>query len=190
MARWVDRAGVAKVGVLVFTWALMAPALAGGGPRTDAVTVAALSDDMLAQQHVATVVPLRAVASAIADAAQIPELPVRVRARVLGSVSRPAPPPEALVRDGVVIASWYGPRFYGNKTACGQTYTPEILGVAHRLLKCGTLITITSPAGVTLTVPVIDRGPFIAGRALDLSNATRLALSCSDLCRVRMVVIE
>lgn len=100
------------------------------------------------------------------------------------------PPPEALVLDGTVIASWYGPGFYGNRTACGQTYTPEIMGVAHRTLPCGTRISITSPAGVTIVVPVIDRGPYIAGRSLDLSNATRIALSCSDLCRVRMTVIQ
>jgi hypothetical protein len=98
------------------------------------------------------------------------------------------PPPEPLVLDGVVVASWYGPGFYGNKTACGQTYTPEIVGVAHRLLPCGTLVKITSPAGKIVTVPVIDRGPYIAGRSLDLSNATRLELACTDLCRVRMQV--
>jgi rare lipoprotein A len=100
------------------------------------------------------------------------------------------PPPEPLVMDGVVIASWYGPGFYGNRTACGQTYTPEIAGVAHRLLPCGTPIRITSPAGITVVVPVIDRGPYVAGRSLDLSNATRAALSCSDLCHVRMTVIR
>jgi hypothetical protein len=100
------------------------------------------------------------------------------------------PPPEPLVTDGVVVASWYGPGFYGNRTACGQTYSPEILGVAHRLLPCGTPIRITSPGGVTLVVPVIDRGPYIAGRSLDLSNATKLALSCTDLCRVHMTVVK
>ena len=89
-----------------------------------------------------------------------------------------------------MLASWYGPRFYGRRTACGQTYTPEILGVAHRVLPCGTLITLTSPTGRTVTVPVIDRGPYVAGRALDLSNATRIALACSDLCHVRMVVLR
>jgi rare lipoprotein A len=100
------------------------------------------------------------------------------------------PPPEPLVTDGPVVASWYGPGFYGNRTACGHTYTPEILGVAHRLLPCGTPIRITSPTGVTLVVPVIDRGPYIAGRSLDLSNATKLALACTDLCRVHMTVMK
>ena len=86
---------------------------------------------------------------------------------------------------GIVIASWYGPGFYGNKTACGQVYTPEIIGVAHRTLRCGTML-ILEYRGRTMTVPVIDRGPYIAGRTLDLSNATRLAMACPDLCTLSM----
>jgi hypothetical protein len=86
---------------------------------------------------------------------------------------------------GIVIASWYGPGFYGNRTACGQTYTPEIVGVAHRTLPCGTLV-VLEYRGKTLTVPVIDRGPYIAGRTLDLSHATHIAMGCPDLCTLSM----
>jgi rare lipoprotein A (peptidoglycan hydrolase) len=86
---------------------------------------------------------------------------------------------------GIVIASWYGPGFYGNRTACGQAYTPEIIGVAHRTLRCGTML-VLEYRGRTMTVPVIDRGPYIAGRTLDLSNATRLAIACPDLCTLSM----
>jgi hypothetical protein len=68
--------------------------------------------------------------------------------------------------------SWYGPGFYGSGTACGQTYTREILGVAHRTLPCGTLVTFRNPAnGRQVTVPVIDRGPYVAGRTWDMSRA-------------------
>lgn len=86
---------------------------------------------------------------------------------------------------GIVIASWYGPGFYGNRTACGQVYRPEIIGVAHRTLRCGTMLALEY-RGRTMTVPVIDRGPYIAGRTLDLSNATRLAMGCPDLCTLSM----
>jgi hypothetical protein len=86
---------------------------------------------------------------------------------------------------GIVIASWYGPGFYGNKTACGQVYTPEIIGVAHRTLRCGTML-LLEYRGRTMTVPVIDRGPYIAGRTLDLSSATHLAMGCPDLCTLSM----
>jgi len=88
---------------------------------------------------------------------------------------------------GTVIASWYGPGFYGNRTACGQLYTPVIIGVAHKTLPCGTMLELEFRGRVVI-VPVIDRGPFIAGRTLDLSNATRAALACTDLCPVRMQV--
>jgi hypothetical protein len=131
--------------------------------------------------------PVRAEPAAVV--APPPQPPAQPSAPPASAAPAPTfPPPEPLVLDGVVVASWYGPGFYGNKTACGQTYTPEIVGVAHRLLPCGTLVKITSPAGRIVTVPVIDRGPYIAGRSLDLSNATRLELACTDLCRVRMQV--
>ena len=103
----------------------------------------------------------------------------------------PAPAPATLPAlpdpptGGIVIASWYGPGFYGNRTACGQVYTPEIIGVAHRTLRCGTML-VLEYRGRTMTVPVIDRGPYIAGRTLDLSNATRLAMGCPDLCTLSM----
>jgi rare lipoprotein A (peptidoglycan hydrolase) len=71
--------------------------------------------------------------------------------------------------------SWYGPRFYGNGTACGQTLTKALVGVAHRTLPCGTLVTFRYK-GTTLTVPVIDRGPYVRGRTWDLSYG-----ACSKL---------
>jgi hypothetical protein len=69
--------------------------------------------------------------------------------------------------------SWYGPGFYGSGTACGQTYTRTILGVAHKTLPCGTRVTLRNPKnGRSITVRVIDRGPYVAGRMWDLSRAT------------------
>ena len=57
------------------------------------------------------------------------------------------------------IATWFGPGFYGKRTACGQVMTPEIVGVANRTLPCGTLVKV-SYHGLRLTLPVIDRGPY------------------------------
>jgi rare lipoprotein A (peptidoglycan hydrolase) len=65
--------------------------------------------------------------------------------------------------------SWYGPGLYGNGTACGQKLTKDLVGVAHRTLPCGTLVTFRYN-GITLTVPVIDRGPYVSGRTWDLSH--------------------
>jgi hypothetical protein len=64
--------------------------------------------------------------------------------------------------------SWYGPGFIGNGTACGQTLTRDLVGVAHRTLPCGTLITFKN-GDRTLTVPVVDRGPFVGDRIFDLT---------------------
>jgi rare lipoprotein A len=92
---------------------------------------------------------------AVAAAGAVPEVAV--------TVHRPA------------LATWFGPGLYGNRTACGQTMSPLLHGVAHRTLACGTRVRLLH-AGRTLTVPVVDRGPFRAGTEWDLTTATAQAL--------------
>jgi rare lipoprotein A len=72
-------------------------------------------------------------------------------------------------------ASYYGPGLYGNSTACGQTLTPSTFGVANRTLPCGARVTLRH-RGRTVTVPVIDRGPFSGGGEYDLTAATKARL--------------
>ena len=72
-------------------------------------------------------------------------------------------------------ATFYGPGFFGQQTACGQTLSPDMHGVAHKKLPCGTLVAMTF-AGREIVVPVIDRGPFHAGYSWDLTQATADAL--------------
>ncbi len=69
-------------------------------------------------------------------------------------------------------ASWYGG---GGSLACGGWLTSATLGVANRTLPCGTLVTLRYD-GHTVRVPVIDRGPYVAGREYDLTEATKQAL--------------
>lgn len=69
-------------------------------------------------------------------------------------------------------ASWYGPGLYGNRTACGQTLSPSTLGVAHKSMPCGTKLKLRHGSR-TVKVEVIDRGPYVAGREFDLTEATR-----------------
>jgi hypothetical protein len=69
-------------------------------------------------------------------------------------------------------ASWYGPGLYGNATACGGTLTYGKLGVAHKTLPCGTKVTIRYH-GRSVTVPVIDRGPYSGDREWDLTDGTK-----------------
>jgi peptidoglycan lytic transglycosylase len=71
-----------------------------------------------------------------------------------------------------VNASWYGG---GGSLACGGELTSSTLGVANRTLPCGTLVALRY-GGRSVTVPVVDRGPFVAGREFDLTEATKRAL--------------
>jgi hypothetical protein len=73
----------------------------------------------------------------------------------------------------VSVASVF--RDYGLGLACGGVLGRDELGVAHKTAPCGTLISFTY-AGRSLTVPVIDRGPYIVGREWDLTGATAAAL--------------
>jgi rare lipoprotein A (peptidoglycan hydrolase) len=101
-------------------------------------------------------------------------------------VVAPATPPPAI---GSITASasgwrrdpevsWYGPGFYGHRTACGKTLTTTLLGVANKTLPCGTMVSFRNPSnGRTITVPVVDRGPYVAGRQWDLTAATCRAIA-------------
>jgi Lytic transglycolase len=81
-------------------------------------------------------------------------------------------------------ATWYGPGLYGNGTACGQTLLPATIGVAHRTLPCGTTVKFAY-RGRYLITKVIDRGPYTAGNAFDLTNGARLALGFEGVDKVR-----
>jgi rare lipoprotein A len=75
-------------------------------------------------------------------------------------------------------ASWYGPGLYGNPLGCGGTLYPGRLGVAHKTLPCGSKVTLRH-RGRTVRVRVIDRGPYVAGREYDLTEATAQRLRFS-----------
>jgi rare lipoprotein A len=86
------------------------------------------------------------------------------------------------------VATWYGPGFYGRRTACGQRLTHRLLGVAHRTLPCGTKVALLYK-GRTITVPVVDRGPFAHGADFDLTYATARALGFAATARLGAVSI-
>ena len=73
-------------------------------------------------------------------------------------------------------ASWYGG---GGTLACGGSLTSSTLGVANKTLPCGTLVTLRYGSR-SIRVPVVDRGPFVAGREFDLTEATKDALGFGD----------
>ena len=102
------------------------------------------------------------------------------------SAARPAAPKR--VRHGASIATWFGPGFYGQRTACGQVLTPAVVGVANRTLRCGTLVNV-SFRGRRLVVPVIDRGPYANGADWDLTTEAARALGIQDTVRIRARVV-
>jgi rare lipoprotein A (RlpA)-like double-psi beta-barrel protein len=77
-------------------------------------------------------------------------------------------------------ASWYGPGLYGNGVACGGTLRPSTIGVAHKTLPCGTAVKFKHHGHVVIA-RVIDRGPYISGRAWDLTEAAAEALDFEDV---------
>jgi len=77
-------------------------------------------------------------------------------------------------------ASWYGPGFYGRKTASGAVLTENMMNVAHKTLPFGTQVQFEYK-GRTVTAVVNDRGPHIAGRVWDLGPGTAKALGFSGV---------
>ncbi|MCP3678227.1 MAG: septal ring lytic transglycosylase RlpA family protein [Deltaproteobacteria bacterium] len=68
------------------------------------------------------------------------------------------------------VASWYGKKFHGRKTANGETYNMYGMSAAHKTLPLGTYVKVTRlDTSDTITVRINDRGPFVKGRIIDLS---------------------
>jgi len=79
-------------------------------------------------------------------------------------------------------ASWYGPRFHGRRTASGERYDMHALTAAHKTLPFGTLVRVRSlVTGREVEVRINDRGPFGAGRVIDVSRAAAEALGMMGL---------
>jgi rare lipoprotein A (peptidoglycan hydrolase) len=96
--------------------------------------------------------------------------------------------PEPLLSKST-LATWFGPGFYGDETACGQTMSPTLLGVASRTLPCGTLVQI-GYHGRHLTVPVVDRGPYgHIGAVWDLTAGTARALKVKETVHVTTEIV-
>ena len=95
--------------------------------------------------------------------------------------------------DETGIASWYGPTFYGKKTANGEIYTGDMLTAAHKTLPMPVNVRVTNlDNGKSLIVRVNDRGPFSRGRIIDLSKraAELLDIVQTGTARVRVTYIS
>jgi rare lipoprotein A len=85
-------------------------------------------------------------------------------------------------------ASWYGPGFYGRRTANGEVYRPGTMTAAHRTLPFGTWLCVTNLRNNrSESVRINDRGPFVGHRIIDLGQGAAQSLGVSGVARVRLV---
>jgi rare lipoprotein A len=78
-------------------------------------------------------------------------------------------------------ASYYADRFHGRRTASGRVYDKNKLTAAHKSLPYGTKVRVTNLAnGKSVIVEVIDRGPFVRGREIDLSRKAFYTIASSS----------
>lgn len=91
------------------------------------------------------------------------------------------------------VASWYGGRHLGRRTASGEILTAHARTAAHRSLPLGSLVRVTNlKNGKVSLVKINDRGPFVAGRLIDLSEqaARDLGMIEDGLAHVRLELIS
>lgn len=103
----------------------------------------------------------------------------------------PLPSADGYVEDG--LASWYGPGFHGKHTSCGEPYDMWSDTAAHKTLPMGTNVKVTNlENGKMAVLRVNDRGPFVAGRIIDLSAKAAQDLGCYSrgVVKVRVEAVQ
>jgi rare lipoprotein A len=88
------------------------------------------------------------------------------------------------------LASWYGTRHHGKRTASGERFDQKKLTAAHPTLPWGSIVKVTSLAnGKSVNVRINDRGPFIKDRIIDLSRAAARTLGMAGLMQVQLELL-
>lgn len=126
------------------------------------------------------------------DAATMRAVLLVVTILAAGCGLRPPAPPEP-GRPQTGVASWYGPGFHGHATTSGEIYDQHGLTAAHPSLPLGTVTRVTNlDTGHAVDVRINDRGPFVKGRAIDLSYAaaSKIGVVGPGTAPVRIDVIE
>lgn len=91
------------------------------------------------------------------------------------------------------LASWYGGHFQGRQTANGEIFDTNKLTAAHKSLPFGTIVQVMhKESGKTVQVRINDRGPFVAGRIIDLSRAAAdaLGLTTQGVAPVKLTILQ
>ncbi len=103
----------------------------------------------------------------------------------------PTPAPAAIIGTG--LASWYGAKHHGKRTASGEIFDQNKFTAAHRTLPWGSIVRVTNlENGKAVEVRINDRGPFTKGRLIDLSRAAARAVGMleSGVTPVRMELLS
>ena len=90
------------------------------------------------------------------------------------------------------IASWYGPKFHAKKTSNGEIYNMYGMTAAHKTLPMNTIVKVYNKEnGKSIVVRINDRGPFVAGRIIDLSNvaAHKIDMVKKGTAQVKLTVL-
>jgi len=104
-------------------------------------------------------------------------------------------PPSPPVEEGWTekgIASWYGDPYHGRRAASGEVYDMHAFTAAHKTLPFGTVVKVERrDTGADVEVRINDRGPFIAGRIIDLSYAAArvIGLDIDGVAPVKIKVV-
>lgn len=104
-----------------------------------------------------------------------------------------APQPVPPIKVWYGTASWYGPTFQGRATASGELYDMTASTAAHPSLPFGSMVRLINPrTGRSAVVRINDRGPFVAGRDIDVSYqvAERLRIIDHGVVRLRMELLQ
>ena len=112
--------------------------------------------------------------------------------RITAATPRP-PSPASIASTETGIASWYGHPYHGRAAANGEIYDMEKMTAAHRTLPFGTQVRVTNLSnGKSVDVRIIDRGPFVAGRIIDLSHAAARVIDMigSGVAQVRVDILS
>ena len=91
------------------------------------------------------------------------------------------------------LASYYGHKFHGRRTASGEIYDENKMTAAHKTLAFGTTVRVTDVTnGQSVVVRINDRGPFVEGRIIDLSYraAGQLGMISAGVVKVRLEVLR
>ena len=143
--------------------------------------LACAASSALAQQEPDVAEPDAVVAAAIAAATPVgPEA-----VAVIETVS------EAMSRLETGIASWYGGRFHGRKTASGEAFDMHALTAAHPKLPFGSWVRVRNLVnGRSVDVRINDRGPYVKRRIIDLSRAAARALGVAGTHQVEISPLD